>query len=687
MENIFNVMFDLSLSNTGYKNHDEYISNEIQVVNLMLVYYLNRFSSENYSEIRKNALADLQKARDYVKHRVEITDENMFLAGVYFKQIYDFNDMEWFFFVAALAFKFDPRIKKKFLKIDNDKVLTYPSVFRLYFFVEEIGGIKNYSEMYFSLSKKLNLFCFNDEIVRIDNRVFENIMSNGKKKMDISGLSVIYPQKKGMLLIRENLAKKLELFFKNKPANSTAFCCICGQHGMGKTSLMARVCEILKKCVVCIDVSCISSENMTKSLLSACREASFLDGFICLKGFERITDADILGGNYIQKTFDDVKKFTDGVFVFFDEEDHLPEFIRDGHSIIIKLEDLSNEESFKLWKQELKSVNLSDNVNIHDMSNKFKLTPLQIKRAKFYAVLEQSCSDGKPITSEKLSDAAYAQITQKLSSQATVIKKKHKWDELVLPEAQKNALARACNQVKYKHVVYDKWGLKNTILYGTGLSMLFAGPPGTGKTMAAQVVANELNLEIYRVDLSRIVSKYIGETEKNLAAVFDGAKKSNVILLFDETDALFGKRTEVKDSHDKHANLETAYILQKMEEYDGITIMTTNLMENLDTAFFRRISYVIHFPLPDMNSRKMIWQKMYPKSAPLSKNVDFDFLSKRFEFSGGNIKNIVITSTFMAASESKNIEMKHILKAIEYETKKQGKMISKSDFGEYAHLI
>lgn len=687
MEDIFKIMFDLNLSNTGYKNHDEYISNEIQVVNMMLVYYLNRFSSENYSKTRENALNDLQKARDYVKHRVEITDENMFLAGVYFRKIYNFDDIEWFFVISALAFKFDPRIKQKFLKIDGDKVLTYPSVFRLYFFVEEIGGIKNYSEIYFSLSEKLDLFCFNSGVVRIDNRVFENIMSNGKKKIDISGLSVIYPQKKGALLIRENIAKKIELFFKNKPENATAFCCICGQHGMGKTSLMARVCEILKKCVICIDVSCIIIENMAKTLMSACREASFLDGFICLRGFERITDADSFEENYIQKIFRDVKKFTDGVFVFFDEASHLPEFLRDGYSIVIKLEDLSDEESFKLWKRELKNVKLSDNVSIHDMSNKFKLTPLQIKRAKSHAILEQSCSGYEPITSENLSDAAYAQITQKISSQTTIIKKKHKLDELVLPASQKNALIRACNQIRYKHVVYDNWGLKNTILYGTGLSMLFTGPPGTGKTMAAQVVASELNLEICRVDLSRIVSKYIGETEKNLSEVFDGAKKSNVILLFDETDALFGKRTEVKDSHDKHANLETAYLLQKMEEYDGITIMTTNLAENLDAAFFRRISYVIHFPLPDVNSRKIIWQKMYPKSAPLGKDVDFDFLSKRFEFSGGNIKNIVITSTFMAASESTSIEMKHILKAIEYETKKQGKMISKSDFGEYAYLI
>ena len=157
--------------------------------------------------------------------------------------------------------------------------------------------------------------------------------------------------------------------------------------------------------------------------------------------------------------------------------------------------------------------------------------------------------------------------------------------------------------------------------------------------------------------------------------------------MFDETDALFGKRTEVKDSHDKHANLETAYLLQKMEEYDGITIMTTNLMNNLDQAFFRRISYVVHFPLPDEKSRKLIWQKIFPKNAPISKDVDFNFLAKKFEISGGNIKNVIITSTFMAASEEKEIKMKHIIKALEYEMKKQGKMVAKSDFAEYGYLL
>ena len=275
----------------------------------------------------------------------------------------------------------------------------------------------------------------------------------------------------------------------------------------------------------------------------------------------------------------------------------------------------------------------------------------------------------------------------KISDKATVIKKKHTWDELVLPEEQKKLIIRACNQIKYKNIVYDKWGMDKKVLYGRGLSMLFSGPSGTGKTMAAQVVANELGLEIYRVDLSKVVSKYIGETEKNLGEIFESAKKSNVILLFDETDAIFGKRTEVKDSHDKNANVETSYLLQKMEEYNGVTIMTTNFIGNIDKAFFRRINYVVHFTLPSAELRKEIWQKMYPKETPISEDVDFDFLAKQFEISGGSIKNIVITSSFIAASESNEVKMEHIIKGLEYEIKKQGKIVSKSDFGEYGYLL
>lgn len=241
--------------------------------------------------------------------------------------------------------------------------------------------------------------------------------------------------------------------------------------------------------------------------------------------------------------------------------------------------------------------------------------------------------------------------------------------------------------MRYKHVVYDQWGFESRLAYGKGVSMLFAGPPGTGKTMAAQVVANDLGIEMYKVDLSQVVSKYIGETEKNLNQVFNEAKKSNVILFFDETDAILGKRTEVKDAHDKNANLETAYLLQKMEEYDGITVMTTNYKENIDSAFFRRISYVIHFAFPDATARKSIWQGIFPHETPLDDDLDFDYLARQFEIAGGSIKNIAVAAAFMAARDGQAVSMRHIIRAVRYEMAKQGKVMRREDYGEYSYLL
>ena len=203
--------------------------------------------------------------------------------------------------------------------------------------------------------------------------------------------------------------------------------------------------------------------------------------------------------------------------------------------------------------------------------------------------------------------------------------------------------------------------------------------------MVAGIISNEMGLPLYRVDLSKIVSKYIGETEKNLSSLFDEAERSNSILLFDETDALFSQRTEVKDSKDRGANLEISYLLQRMESHSGICIMTTNYIENIDQAFFRRISYVFHFPKPSKKDRERIWRNFFSKKVPMRK-VDFDFISK-FELSGGSIKNIVVSSCLKAVQEKKRVSMKHIIKSIEYELKKQGYTPLKSDFDEYAYLL
>ena len=240
-----------------------------------------------------------------------------------------------------------------------------------------------------------------------------------------------------------------------------------------------------------------------------------------------------------------------------------------------------------------------------------------------------------------------------------------------------------CDRYRLKNRVGLKWGLKKKNAYGNGVSVLLYGPPGTGKTMAAQVIANELGLPLYRVDISRIFSKYIGETEKNLSVIFDAAKKTNVILFFDEADALFAKRTEVNDSNDKYSNSETAYLLQKIEEYDGMSLLATNYYHNFDMAFVRRITYAVRMESPDEEARLELWTTILPKETELEEGIDFELFANRFELSGSNIKAILYSAAYMAGIENRPVGASHIVRAMQYEFWKLGKMIDRSDFGFY----
>jgi SpoVK/Ycf46/Vps4 family AAA+-type ATPase len=261
------------------------------------------------------------------------------------------------------------------------------------------------------------------------------------------------------------------------------------------------------------------------------------------------------------------------------------------------------------------------------------------------------------------------------------------WEDLVLKKDQKEILMQACNHVKYKHIVYNEWKFNEKRAYGNGVCILFTGSPGTGKTMAAQVVANNLNINMYKVDLSAITSKYIGETEKNIKKLFYEAKKSNAVLFFDEADTIFGKRTEVKDSNDKYANMDAAYLLQKIEEYEGISILATNYIQNIDEAFIRRISFIVRFSMPEFNERKLIWEKSFPAAMPLERDLDFDFLANQFQLSGSNIKNIALHSAFLAAANKEGLSMKYVIEAIKTEYLKVNKILMKEDFGPYGDVL
>jgi hypothetical protein len=281
------------------------------------------------------------------------------------------------------------------------------------------------------------------------------------------------------------------------------------------------------------------------------------------------------------------------------------------------------------------------------------------------ACLQVTHLDSHSSIPDRLWDICRTQARPRLDELAQRIDSTASWEDFVLPEQERCVLQEIAAHVRQRRKVYEYWGFAGKSQRGLGISALFAGASGTGKTMAAEVLGSELQVDVYRIDLSAIVSKYIGETEKNLRRVFDAAEGSGVILLFDEADALFGKRSEVKDSHDRHANIEVSYLLQRMEAYRGLAILTTNLKGSIDQAFLRRIRFMVQFPFPDISQREEIWQRIFPKQTPIGA-LNFKKLAK-LNVAGGNIRNIALNAAFLAADAGESVQMKHILQAAKNE--------------------
>jgi hypothetical protein len=344
----------------------------------------------------------------------------------------------------------------------------------------------------------------------------------------------------------------------------------------------------------------------------------------------------------------------------------------------------------KLWAEAIASTRCSrlPNDAAAALANKFVLTGGEIheacSKAKTHALLRTP--HDPDISQEDFEAAARAQSNQGLCRLTQKVKTIYDWNDLVLPPRAAQQLREVCASEKYRHIVYSRWGFDQRLALGKGINVLFCGPSGTGKTMSAGIVARELGLDLYKIDLSTVVSKYIGETEKQLSQIFREAQASNAILFFDEADALFGKRSEVKDAHDRYANVEVAYLLQKMEEYEGIVILATNFRKNLDEAFTRRMHHIVDFPFPDAEYRERIWTSMMPRGAPLAEDVNFGFLARQFELAGGNIRNVALAAAFLAAEAGSAICMEHFILATAREFQKMGKLPSQTEFREYYDL-
>lgn len=366
-------------------------------------------------------------------------------------------------------------------------------------------------------------------------------------------------------------------------------------------------------------------------------------------------------------------------FVIAVTERSLSDRLAGTDTAVIRLSPPAMRESYQLWQSLSSSHNIADGVDFAELAGEFEMTAGAIEKALRSAYV---LSDGGTLDSTDIKNGCYRSFDADMGDKAVRIDPVFSWDDIVLPAQSERLLRDACEQVRLSHRVFDGWGFARKMPYGRGVSMIFTGPPGTGKTMAAQIVAAELGMEIYKISLANVVSKYIGETEKNLNDIFNKAKLCQCILFFDEADVLFSKRTEVREANDKYSNMESAFLLQKIEEYNGVVILATNLVQNFDEAFKRRMRFIVDFPFPDAARRREMWQKAFPAQAPTG-YIDYDFLVERFELSSSNIRNIALHSAFLAAAEDGSIGMKHVMEAIRNEYAKSGKAFTKAEAGEY----
>jgi ATPase family associated with various cellular activities (AAA) len=354
---------------------------------------------------------------------------------------------------------------------------------------------------------------------------------------------------------------------------------------------------------------------------------------------------------------------SDGL-VFLDTRDNWRNLQREG--LVVEVEKPARTEQQASWNRLLNQPSVAA-----ALASQFSLSQREIYRAA------ARCEAG-PGVEDRLWEECRMVSRPKLDLLAQRLDAKATWDDFVLPASETNALREICIHARQRVQVYDVWGFSARMNRGMGSSALFAGESGTGKTMAAEVIANELKLNLYRIDLSAVVSKYIGETEKNLRQVFDAAEDGASILFFDEADALFGKRSEVKDSHDRYANIEINYLLQRMEAYSGLAILATNLKTSLDTAFLRRLRFIVQFPFPNVAERKRIWERAFPAGMPNSP-LDLDFLS-RLNVAGGTIHNIALKAAFLAAGRGQSVSMDLVLEAARSEFRKLERPVNESDF-------
>jgi len=464
-----------------------------------------------------------------------------------------------------------------------------------------------------------------------------------------------------------------------------------GPAGSGKQALVQTVAHELGLATLLADAAQLAASPLPfeETALRLVRESLLQPALLCLDNLDALLTGDEMRQQQLSvliKTTLDLTRTA----VLLSRRGWTGQGLRDeglmaqrGFFISVPLAMPDETMRAEIWQENLRGLPGSPAIDCSALASRFSFTSGQIHsaltRARHQAFWRTGSRDD--LSAAVLYSACREQSDQSLAMLAKKMPPQYDWSDIILPDDTLAQLREICQRVTLRRRVLSEWGFEQKLSLGIGVNALFAGPSGTGKTMAAEVIANELELDLYRIDLSGVVSKYIGETEKNLDRIFAAAREANAILFFDEADALFGKRSEVRDSHDRYANIEVSYLLQKMEEYEGVALLATNLRQNLDDAFIRRLAFTIHFPFPDEPHRRRIWGRIWPKAAPLGHDVDLDLMARQFKLSGGNIRNIALAAAFLAAGNGNVVTMNQLLQATRREYQKLGKPLSNQELG------
>jgi AAA+ superfamily predicted ATPase len=454
----------------------------------------------------------------------------------------------------------------------------------------------------------------------------------------------------------------VEQAWQRSEAQARSVVFIVGEPGSGRRLAASHLAESIGKLIVAAGPHSVD----------AVRAAVLSGGVLCLSEADELFDAD---GREARNRLEIALSHMNmpAVVTLSSRGAHLPLRFGGRETRLLVLPPLGTEERTLIWQQEAGIAG----IDLEPDSAWLLATTYRLSGGAIVAAIEQATlQDGSTTTAlEGLASAAKRMASTNLGRLGQEIAPRFRWQDIVLPEEVAEQLNEIIIRVRHRSQVFGEWGFTLRHARSHSLSALFAGPSGTGKTMAAEVIANELGLPLYRVDLSAVVSKYIGETEKNLSQIFDEASSSSAVLFFDEADALFGKRSEVRDAHDRYANIEVSYLLQRMEDYDGIIILASNLRQNLDDAFIRRLNLIVDFPFPNEAARLEIWRRNLPPSLPLGKDVDLAGVAQRFRLTGGHIRNACVTAAFLAASEGTVVTMSHLMRAVRREHQKMGKLL------------